>query len=199
MTIRDLSGLKEHLLRQSAGVTTLADALTAMELQMNVFGVDFGEGIQFQIDQSGTLSSLSPGEQLAVLDSLLAAALAKDEILTLELSRLEPEILTLQGQIEQLSIEEGRLNRDRDIAEETYVALARKVQEEQIAAQEIDSIVKLIGAPIKPEDPISGSRLLTSAVAGVVGGLIALVVIWARVWWQESAHSSEGMLSDSTS
>lgn len=196
-SVRNLLGLKEHLLRQSTSVMTLADAMTAMEIQMEVFGLDLGSGVQFQIDQSGTLSNLSPEEQVAFLDSLLSVAMSKDEDLSLELNHLEPDILMLQGQIEQLRIEEDRLSRDRDVAEETYIALARKVQEERIATEEIDSIVRLIGVPIKSEQPISGNRFLTSAVAGVVGGLLAVAVIWARVWWQEIAHSNEGLSADS--
>ncbi|RME34803.1 MAG: hypothetical protein D6793_08150 [Thermoflexia bacterium] len=187
--VQDIQGLREQLSRQPADrPATLADQLTALFLQIKAFNAQASAPIQLQVDSAATLSEKSLPEQIAFLDDLVRVLEAKSAEIEGRLAELEPQILALQEELQEIRTEEDRLTRSRDVAQETYMTLARKVEEARIAAEDASTgEVRLASQAAVPEKPTSPRKLLNTAVAGVLGLMLAVFGAFVTEWWQSGA------------
>ncbi len=188
--VQDIQGLREQLSRQPADQpATLADQLTALFLQIKAFNVQASAPIQLQVDSAATLSEKSLPEQIAFLDDLVRVLEAKSAEIEGRLAELEPQILALQEELQQIHTEEDHLTRARDVARETYMTLARKVEEARIAAEDASTgEVRLASQAAVPEKPASPRKLLNTAVAGVLGLMLAVFGAFVTEWWRSGAE-----------
>ncbi len=188
--VQDIRGLREQLSRQPADQpATLADQLTALFLQIKAFNAQASAPIQLQVDSAATLSEKSLPEQIAFLDDLVRVLEAKSAEIERRLAELEPQILALQQELQEIRTEEDRLTRARDVARETYMTLARKVEEARIAAEDASTgEVRLASRAAVPEKPISPRKLLNTAVAGMLGLMLAVFGAFVVEWWRSGAE-----------
>jgi uncharacterized protein involved in exopolysaccharide biosynthesis len=184
--IQDIQGLREQLAEQADNQSTsLADALTALLLQIKAFNAEQAAPLQIQVESSESLSEATVAEQIAFLEGLVARLQAKSAEIDERLSELEPQILTLQQQTEEFDAEYGRLNRARNLASETYMTLARKLDEAHIAAQEEDGTLQVGSYAAVPQERVGARKLLVTAVAGMLGltfGIVSALLI--ELWRQ---------------
>lgn len=155
---------------------TLADQLTALSLQLAVFEADTAVPI-LQVDASSILTSENRTEQISLLESLLTTLATQENQLSHELATVEPLILELQQERQTATTQFNKLQRDQLVAEETYLALARKVEEERITSQDTSSGVTLASQAAVPVEPMSSGRLLFTAVAALFGLTIGSIVV----------------------
>lgn len=182
---QDIKGLREQLSRQPANQPlTLADQLTALFLEIKAFNAHASAPIQLQVDSTAFLSAKSLAEQIAFLDGLVRVLEEKSAEIDSRLAELEPQILALQQQLQEIRTEEDRLTRARDVARETYMTLARKVEEARIAAEEGSGEVRLASRAAVPEEPVSPRKLLNTAVAGVLGLMLGVFGAFVAEWWR---------------
>jgi uncharacterized protein involved in exopolysaccharide biosynthesis len=194
---QDIVGLREQLTEQPEDQpVTLADSLTALLLQIKAFNAQASVPVEFQVGDGQTLSDRSTSEQTAFLDDLVVTLQAKSVLIDERLTELEPQILGLQEQLQKLNSEKERLTRTQQLSWETYVTLARKLEEVRIAAQEENGVLQVGSYAAVPQDPISPRKLLMVAVAGLLGlgvGALAAFAIEAR-----SRYGTKvGVLNDS--
>ncbi|WP_376792862.1 GumC family protein [Thermoflexus sp.] len=193
--VQDIRGLREQLSRQPPDrPTTLADQLTALFLQIKAFNAQASAPVQLQVDSAATLSEKSLPEQIAFLDDLVRVLEDKSAEIEGRLAELEPQILALQRELQEIATEEDRLVRARDVARETYMTLARKVEEARIAAEDVAAgEVRLASRATAPEKPVSPRKLLNTAVAGVLGLMLAVFGAFVAEWWRSGAKAQEGV------
>lgn len=195
--IDSIQGLREQLANRPAGQSvSTGDQLTALLLQVKAFTnpaqsqlppsssqtssvqlqISGGQAVplQFQINNPDTLAKASVGDQIAFLDSL--AAVLKEQM-TENDSRakaLDPQILSLQTQIQQLKTDHDRLQRVHDVAQDTYTALSRKLDETRIAAQAAGE-VRLVSQAYPPEYPTAPRKTVNTALGGILGFAVGIV------------------------
>jgi uncharacterized protein involved in exopolysaccharide biosynthesis len=210
--IQDVQGLRSQLAqRPTDNPSSFADDLTALLLQIaafntwtsrpipgstegdsNVyFSTQASEPVQLQLSSAESLSSRSVAEQIAFLDDLVRTLEARSAEIDGRLAELEPQILTLQQRLQEISAESDRLIRARDLARETYMTLARKVEEARIAAAESDGVLQVGSYAAPPEKPASPRKLLNTAVAGALGLLVGVLGAFAIEWWREGLGDGE--------
>lgn len=190
--IQDIRGLREQLSRQPSEQTvSLADQLTALLLEIKAFNAHASAPMQLQVDSAASLSEKSLTEQIAFLDQLVQVLEEKSAEIDDRLTALEPEILALQEQLQEIYTEKDRLARARDVARETYMTLARKVEEARIAAEENAGEVRIASRAAVPEKPASPRKLLNTAVAGVLGLMLSVFGAFVTEWWQQGAEEQE--------
>lgn len=191
--IQDIQGLREQLSRQPTDrPATLADQLTALFLQIKAFNAQASAPIQLQVDSAATLSERSPREQIAFLNDLVRVLEAKSAEIEKRLAELEPQILALRQELQEIRNEEDRLIRARDVARETYMTLARKVEEARIAAEGASTEeVRLASQAAVPEEPASPRKLLNTAVAGMLGLMLAVFGAFVTEWWRGGAEEQK--------
>ena len=185
---QDVQTLRNQLAEQPANTeVSLAGQLASLSLQLQVLNVQFqGETaapLQFQINGLESFQGASSSEQLAFLDNLREILEAKLAQVALSLDELEPEILELQAQRQELEAESARLILNRTVAEETYLTLARKVDEERILAQDSSRGVRLASHATMPVNPVGPRAVPFIFVAGAIGLVLAIFVVFAVDWW----------------
>jgi uncharacterized protein involved in exopolysaccharide biosynthesis len=188
---QDIQGLRAQLADQSSsGSASLGDSLTALLLQIKAF--DAQTPIQLQIDSDSDLSEGTREEQIAFLNRLAATLEAKSAEIDARLAKLEPEILGLQRKLQEINTESARLTRARDLASETYLTLARKLEEARITAQEENGTLQVGSYAATPVHPIGPRRLMNTAVAGILGLMLGVVAAFGIEFWRsEPAQAVE--------
>lgn len=180
---QDVAFLQEQVASQD--VATFADQFTALGLQVKAFNLLPEESnLQLQVGTDVELTSANRADQLAYLDNLQASIDAKLAELAQRLSDLEQEILQVQEEKQSYVAEEERLVRDRDVAKETYISVARKVDEERISSGDVTTGIRLVSTAAVPVNPSSPRPLLNTAVATLVGAMLGIFVALALEWWQ---------------
>jgi len=111
---------------------------------------------------------------------------------------LEPQILALQQEKYEIEVVNNRLNRDLEVAEETYTTLARTVDEKRITSEDTTSGVKLASRTAVPERPSSPNAILNAIVAGMAGIFLSALVIILMQWWRAEG-AAEPMVDTDTS
>ena len=181
--VQDIQGLRGQLAQQPGDQpASLADDLTALFLQVKAFGAS--TPIQLQVNSADSLSNKSLAEQIAFLDDLVVTLEAKSSEINERLAELEPQILALQQRLQEINVESDLLTSARDLARETYMTLARKLEEARIAAQEENGVSQVGSYTAVPEEPVSRRRMLNTAVAGVLGGMMGVFGAFAIEWWR---------------
>jgi uncharacterized protein involved in exopolysaccharide biosynthesis len=187
--LQDIQALREQLARQpSERPSSLADDLTTLFLQIKAFNAQASAPIQLQVNSAESLSNKSIKETIALLDDIAQALRAKSAEIGQRLEELQPQILSLQRQLQEIYTESDRLTRQRDLAKETYTALARKVEETRIAVQGVQSTARLGSRAAVPEKPARPRKLLNTAVAGVLGLMLSVFGAFVWEWWQGGAE-----------
>jgi uncharacterized protein involved in exopolysaccharide biosynthesis len=193
-TLSDVRALRSQLQNSPVASVTLADQLTTLILQNKTFGADSTltgststVPLQFQLDSANdSLMSADRTEQLNLLDSLVTTLENSLAEIDESLATLEPQMLEKQRLYQEAVTENDRLLRNRDVAQETYLALARKVDEERILAQDSSGGVRLASDAAVPTQPAGPGLLLPVLVAGVVGLGLGMGIALALTWWRRS-------------
>jgi succinoglycan biosynthesis transport protein ExoP len=190
--IQDIQGLRAQLAElPSDQSASLADSLTALFLQIKAFNTEAATPVQLQVQSGADLSSRSLSEQMTFLDDLVLTLQAKSTESDSRLAELEPEILALQQQLQEINVESDLLNRTRDLARDTYTTLARKLDEARIAAQEDNGMLQIGSYAFEPEKPIGPRKLITTTIAGFLGLVVGVFVSFFVEFWQRTDMKPE--------
>lgn len=182
--MQDVSGLRRQLAALPAGqASSVGDELTALLLQIRAFNAITATGIQLQVSTDTALASRSVDEQIAFLDSLAKTLQDESADISGRLKELEPAILSLQQQLQAATAESDRLTQARNLAQETHLTMARKLDEARIGAQEQNSLLQVGSHAAVPETPAAPRRLRVIAIAGVVGLMLGVFGALAAEWW----------------
>jgi len=188
--MQDIQGLRHQLARQPDDQpTSLADGLTALFLQIKAFEAQASVPIQLQVSSAASLSDKSLNEQIAFLDDLVVTLEAKSSEIDGRLAELEPETLALQQQLQEIKVEEDHLTRACNLTSETYLTLARKLEEARITSQEENGVLQVGSHAAAPERPVSPRKMLNTAVAGALGRMLGVFGAFAIEWWQGSEET----------
>lgn len=157
--------------------------LAALGLQIRSLNAGSGVPIQIQLTEGASLSNKTAAEQaryLGELQNTIAELLAE---LVAEIDPLPDEILELQGEIEELNVEASRLATSRDLARETYLSISRKLAETEILSQSAEGNARLASLAATPMEPAGPRKMLNIAVAGALGAMLGVFLVFLRAWW----------------
>lgn len=194
--IQDVQGLRAQLAQSRGDVANLGDQLTALLLQIKAFNAQSEVPLQLQISNPEALDGQSVAEQVAFLDELVVVLEARSEEAEEKLAALEPDILALQAQVQQKQADEDRLMRVRDLARETQLTLARKAEERRIAAADTDGDILIASHAAATNGPVSPRKMMATAIAGVLGGAVAVTWVFGAAWWRGDLEARPGPSRD---
>jgi len=197
--VRNGQALRDSVADQPADeLVRPGDDLTALLLQIQAFNVqasrprqtapyelEAGPSVWLQISDATLLSSeRTAGELVVFLDGLVTTLESRRKEIETQAAALEPQILTLRQQLQESQVEENRLNRARNVAQETYMTMARKVEEVRIAADDTSGEVRLASQAAAPERPVAPRKMLNTAIAGALGLMLGVFGAFAVEWWK---------------
>ncbi|RMG91919.1 MAG: hypothetical protein D6706_17670 [Chloroflexi bacterium] len=189
--LQDIENLRSLLEQgKEQDIVSFADQITALLLQIRAFdNKQANEGdtfpLQLQLTSAEELTVSNRNEQVAYLDSLARTLQARQAQVEQRLNELEPQILLLQQQKQAATAEFSQLTNERDIAQETYTALARKVEEAKIEAQGIESTVRVGSKAVVPTKPVAPRVMVNTVLAGIVGLFTSIGIVFAVEFWME--------------
>lgn len=205
--LQSVQGLQNQLAEQSGATVSAGDQLAALILQLKSFGLNnsrFSSSseagvtsreeqlpVQLQLDLETALVSDNRADLVASLGDLTRTLGTLSAQVEDDLEALEPEILRLQGMVQELEVAQERLTRNRDVAAETTTALAYKVEEERITTQDTSSGVRLASGAAAPSDPANPQTGLIVIVAALLGFLLSIFLILVTAWWQQGKQRAE--------
>jgi len=182
--LQDIQGLREQLDAESAEDVSFADQLTILALQLKAFDADTSVPLQLQLDSTESLIERDRDQQGTILGNLIITLETRLEQIEETLLGLEPEILALQEQKQKIETESARLDRNFNVADETYMSLARKVEEERISSDELTGVVKLASQASVPGGAVSTNRMRNTIAGFLLGLFAATLVILIVAWWR---------------
>lgn len=163
---------------------SFAEQFMALLLQIRFYNSETEVPILLQPTESLTLTTENKTEQISLLENFLTILETQSIQASAELAEIEPLILELQQQLQATNIEQERLVRQLTIAQETYNALALKVQEENITSQNTGEGIRLASKPIVPNEPKSPQKLNNAIVGFLLGLIFATFFVILNQWWQ---------------
>lgn len=171
------------MLRQSTDPTvSYTDQLTLLSMQMKAFNLEGYIPFLLTNEAGGPLTTQDRQAQIANLEQLLQSLTGLATETDAALLALEPQILQVQRLREEMDREGRRLLRERDVAVETYTALARRADEERVSSQDTTVGVGLMSAAGTPTHPAPSNLLRNLGMGLFFGGLVgaAVAIILAR-------------------
>lgn len=195
LTIDDIHALRNQIEAGNGDSVTIADQLTALQLQLNVYESALStstDRLQLLINPEANLTSAERAEQIALLDGLARSAEAELDEIDLRLLELEPRIFTLQREKESLSHQYEELSRNRDVAEETYLTLARKIDEVRIQSSNDSNSLRVASLATVPIEPDRPNLFILIAIACLSGLLIITGILLGLTYWKNGNDQASG-------
>jgi uncharacterized protein involved in exopolysaccharide biosynthesis len=185
--VQDIQGLREQLAEQPGDEpVSLGDSLTTLFLQIKAFNVEASTPIQLQFESAAAVSEKTLAEQIDFLDNLAATLEERSNGIDERLAELEPLILSSQQTLQELQVENNRLDRAQRVAEETYLTLARKADEARIAAQENKGLLQVGSYAAVPQRQAGPRRIVLMGVAGMLGLMTGIAGVLVIDFWRQS-------------
>jgi uncharacterized protein involved in exopolysaccharide biosynthesis len=201
----DIDGLRTQLEANATDTVNLADQLAALTVQLRAYESvpqsvqTFSESMavqapaaaqapwQLSIGADTQLTTGDRAQQLQLLDALRRSIEMSLVDIETQRAALEGPIFVLQTEKQRLFNEGERLIRNREIAQETYDSVARKVDEERIGAAE--TIARVASRATAPEQPDRPNLLVLLPLLAIAAALLSAAVIVILTWWR-GAHAS---------
>jgi succinoglycan biosynthesis transport protein ExoP len=123
------------------------------------------------------------------------------EILENKKDLLQERIKSNQAKLEELRVlhaekqlEYEQLQIRVNNAKNMYNTFAKKYEEARVTgtAQFGDSNIMVVTPPLEPIEPVGPKKLLNMAIAGIVGGMMSLMIVLFRYYWTMGTTSFNG-------
>lgn len=190
LALDDIRTLRGQIEAGAGDTVTWADQLTALTLQLKIYETAPSatpmpsNPIQIQTSPQVDLTTAGREAQVQLLDGLALAAEAGRGEIEVKLLALEPQIFALQREKQDLFHRYEELVRNRDVAKETYLTLARKIDEVRIQAEDSGTSLRVASLAAVPSSPDRPNLMVTAAVTGLAGLLLSAGLLLALAWWQ---------------
>ncbi len=188
--IRDAGSLDTRLGGQiQSSKLLIGDALSLVGLLQRTTGEV--SGTQFQVTGTDIYGQeYTIAETRETLYDLISALENQNDTLEIQLTGLETEItqLALEREIEQYRID--LLEQERDRARSNYQALSGYLDETLIAEKHDGQAAYCVARAVVPLEGES-KTLINTALAGMVGLMIAIGVVFFCEWWRVPQKDSE--------
>lgn len=193
LVIEDARALQQQLENQPASApASLGDDLAALLLEIQALSRDVELPLQLQVGGGESLFNQTVGEQAELLGDLISALEGRLVETEAQVEALSAEILPLQEALQQAVTEKERLVREQEVARDTFLTLANKVEEARIAAQDETGEVRLASRASVPQSPVSPRKLMNTAIAGFLGLFLGIFAAFFVEFWQSPRETASG-------
>ncbi|WP_423223602.1 hypothetical protein [Candidatus Amarolinea aalborgensis] len=216
LLLANIKALQDQARVDQAGSASAA-ALSSLLVQVSAFTTGAIIPVQLQIPIEQLRDAASPAQRLSNLE-ILAASLADlrrawqteaeslqtqvlhaSDLLSREVAgqdlmtgvqAMQAQINVLQSDLETQTDTQRRLTDARDVAWESFTALARRAAEVSIASETTSTEVRLASTALPPSDHATPHTLLNVALAIVAGEILALAFVLLQA---QAAMSGTGV------
>ncbi len=144
--------------------------------------------MQFQVEGNQIMGIDYPAEEGRV--ALLGLIKALEE----QIVGFEMEIRFIQDGIGEISsrweaerFKVEQLTQERDLARQAYTALSSQLEASRITVAQEERPARIGAQAVEPIDPSSPNALLNTALAVVIGGMLAVGGVLFKDWWSKES------------
>ena len=188
--LSDIQTLRRQLENNTTDVVTLSDQLAALTVQLRAYETAMTTPVapQFQLN-IGADAQLTTTQRAELLPQLDALRVSVEHALTdnqTQLQGLATPIFALQTEKQQLYNEGTRLFSAQEVAQDTYLIIARKIDEERVAGGE--TLARLAGHAVVPENPTRPNLLALVSLLSLAALIPSIAFVLLLTWWRDGAH-----------
>ena len=131
---------------------------------------------------------------ISILRSELAMLASERQNIKSQIDRNSAELEKLQAELAEKQHQENILKRNVDLAQQTYDAFYSKYEEVRITqSSQVGEASIVVATPAaEPSVPVSPNKRLNIAVAGVLGLMVSVFVVFIKDYWEKTGQ--EGSL-----
>lgn len=185
LLISDIQALQTQIESQNpADILSTGTSVSMITLQQRAATIQQETSVHLQIDQNWQVD-LTVAEAVVILQQFIDALVSQNQELGEDLISLENEISELVLSLEKEQYRVDQLSQERDLARQTYTALSSQLEETRITMAQEDRPAKLGANAVEPMVPSGPRILLITALAAMIGAMLAVGVVLFRNWWIE--------------
>jgi len=183
MLISDADALLSQLvLENDGGDLATGTSLSIIALQQRAAGEISGTQFQIQGDQiMGVDYAADKGRE--TLLGLIAALQEQNLDFEMEIELIQEGLGEISSRLESERFKVDQLSQERDLARQAYTALSSQLEETRITWAQEDRLVRIGAGAVEPQEPRGPNSLLNTALAVLIGGMLAIGGILLNDWW----------------
>lgn len=183
LLVQDVRRLKAQLEQTSVDPGFTQD-LTVFILQLRSYNAQNVSPFLIDSNVLDSLINSSNDDQKQQIDFLISSLESQLIFFDTRLEELDVLILDFQKERQEFVNEQVRLTRDFEIAQETYTALERKLEEERITSQDTSSGLSIASLALPPKLSTSPRPIMAAAIAALLGFVITALALLSLEWLQ---------------
>ena len=162
--------------------------------EVNQAIAELKEKIQLEIDRVASLQAPSdnPVHQKLIADrfaSQAEAAVAQSNLDAVR--RLNTDYENDIGKLSEKEQEFLKLARNRNVSQEIYVMLAKRLEEARVAEMSVSTEVQVVDEPTLPDRPIKPRKALTMILAALLGFMASAAFVVAKELMNRTVKTTE--------
>ncbi len=202
ITLTELTGLQDEKLNYVADITGMIGQidteLEKTDSKLQELSILLASGGDYQYYEIPDADNPLFEAGMEKLDSLLMLDLPspltpnfEGTVLANQIDQISSGIQTLQAQLENEQAKQRGLINERDLAEQAYQVLLVKETEIKAGSQTSNEVA-LAGPAVVPTKPDARGTITNTLLAGIVGGMLAVVWVFISTWWKNQPDDSAG-------
>lgn len=126
---------------------------------------------------------------ISILGSELAMLSSERQNIKAQIDRNSAELERLQAELAEKQHQENILKRNVDLAQQTYDAFYSKYEEVRITQSSHvgEASIVVVTPAAEPSVPVSPNKRLNIAVAGVLGLMVSVFLVFIRDYWEKTS------------
>jgi len=174
--------LSQLVLENDGGDLATGTSLSIIALQQRAAGEISGTQFQIQGDQiMGVDYAADKGRE--TLLGLIAALQEQNLDFEMEIELIQEGLGEISSRLESERFKVDQLSQERDLARQAYTALSSQLEETRITWAQEDRLVRIGAGAVEPQEPRGPNSLLNTALAVLIGGMLAIGGILLNDWW----------------
>lgn len=124
---------------------------------------------------------------------MMASEVSKElEMMKAKIDETQEEIEVIQSDLAEKRHQLNLVQRNVDIAQATYDAFLKKYEETRVveATEMGESTINIVSQALVPLRPVAPRKMLNVAVAGVLGLMVGVFIVFFKEYWEKSAVQS---------
>ncbi len=204
--ITQISNYKTSLNDVETSIDTDTLALqTLLQNNQSVLGLNLGDisinvpsgggsgSFEFNLNSANQLQNSLLTMEITNTETRLNSHLAQKQALTAKITQMEESLAQLQATVAQEESKYNAIQRDYNLANQTYTAYQDKYKQATItAASDLGRVsIQISSEALVPEEPSNLSKVMILAISAVLGFMIAVFVVFFKQYWNVTEVSTE--------
>jgi uncharacterized protein involved in exopolysaccharide biosynthesis len=174
--------------QNDSALAATSDQIAVLAIQLDVTsflrGLSPSLTMQFQVNSADLFKVQTIGDLRSQLAAMQIALKQESETLALSISSMGDTILSLEYEIQKYSDENEVLVAVLKVARDSRDAISMKITEVLMSSDMNNVGIRLISAPVVPEDSTQPSKVLYGLIGFLVGGGLLISIIQIFKWWR---------------